>query len=500
MDERTPVIVGVGQSSERVDDASYLGMSPVELAASACRAALADCGVDSATVARVVDTVAAVRQFETSSSLLTAPLGSSNNYPRSVCQRIDANPKRAILESVGGHGPQRLVTELGSEISAGKCDVAMIFGSDAVSTQRYFARRDDKPEFSEEVEGQLEDRGYGYDYYIDDYTVSHGLFDPPASYGVLDNARRARLGVGVGEYRHQMGVLLAPFSTVAAKNPFSAAPKEYSATELATVTAENRMICDPYPRRMVARDQTNQGAAVLIMSVATARRLGISDDKFVFLHGHSDLVDLPVLERTEFGAGRACVEAAEVALGVAGIGVDELGTLDLYSCFPIAVSSLCDGLELSPQDPRGLTVTGGLPFFGGPGNAYSIHAIAETVARLRTMPGAYGLVGANGGVCSKYSVGIYSTQEAPWRIGDDQTAQQRLLEGPRVQVSTRPAGAATIETYTVRYDWPVRTGIVVGRLVGGERERFLATTTDETLVALMSESDPIGRVDHRGSR
>ena len=31
------------------------------------------------------------------------------------------------------------------------------------------------------------------------------------------------------------------------------------------------MISDPYPRLLVARDQVNQGAAVLLMSVAAAR-------------------------------------------------------------------------------------------------------------------------------------------------------------------------------------------------------------------------------------
>jgi acetyl-CoA C-acetyltransferase len=54
-----------------------------------------------------------------------------------------------------------------------------------------------------------------------------------------------------------------------------------------------------------------------------------------------------------------------------------------------------------------------------------------------------------------------------------------------------PDGPATIETYTVRYDWPVRTGIIIGRL-DSDNSRFLATSEDENLVALLSEGDPIG--------
>ena len=52
-------------------------------------------------------------------------------------------------------------------------------------------------------------------------------------------------------------------------------------------------------------------------------------------------------------------------------------------------------------------------------------------------------------------------------------------------------GPGTIETYSVRYDWPVRTGIIVGRR-DADGSRFLAVTTDDDLVALMSDGDPLG--------
>src|SRR5947199_7960182 len=109
VDPRTPVIVGVGQSAENIGDSSYRGMSAVELATAAAQAALSDTGVDTA-VARAIDTVAGIRQFEISGRT-PAPLGKSNNYPRSVARRIGADPGRAILEPIGGQGPQHLVTE-----------------------------------------------------------------------------------------------------------------------------------------------------------------------------------------------------------------------------------------------------------------------------------------------------------------------------------------------------------------------------------------------------
>ena len=439
VDPRTPVIVGVGQSAENIDEPGYRGMSAVELATAAARAAFYDCGADVEAVARAIDTVAGVRQFEISGPG-PAPLGRSTNYPRSVARRLGAEPARAILEPVGGQGPQRLVTEFAAAIAAGESEVALVFGSDAISTERYCAERDDKPDFSEVVDGQLEDRGDGYEHFIDKYIVSHGLFGAPAQYGLMENARRARLGLSVAEYRQRMGELFAPFTKVAAKNLFSASPVERSVEELITVTDSNRMICDPYPRLMVARDQVNQGAAALLMSVAAARRLGVPEQKWVYLRGHADMVEQPLLERVDLGSSPAALMAVREALAVAGIGLDDVATFDLYSCFPVPVFNICDGLGLATDDPRGLTTTGGLPFFGDPGNNYSMHAVAETVAEMRYRPGQFGLVGANGGIMSKYSVGVYSTEPADWAPDRSAALQDEVAGFAKVPVTVAADG------------------------------------------------------------
>ncbi|MBF7807098.1 acetyl-CoA acetyltransferase, partial [Klebsiella quasipneumoniae] len=148
----------VGQFTERIDDPGYRGMSAVELATEAARAALADTGADASSVAEAIDTVFGMRQFEISGPM-PATLGKSNNYPRSVMQRLGGNPARVVLEPVGGQGPQKLVAEAGAAIVVGDADVVMIMGSEPGSTAKYFADRDDKPDFAEHVEGQLEDRG-----------------------------------------------------------------------------------------------------------------------------------------------------------------------------------------------------------------------------------------------------------------------------------------------------------------------------------------------------
>jgi acetyl-CoA C-acetyltransferase len=491
VDPRTPVLVGVGQFTERIDDPDYRGMSAVELATAAAQAALTDTGVDVGAVAEAIEVFVGLRQFEICTPFEKTPLGCSDNYLRSVARRIGADPARAVLEPIGGNGPQKLVTEFAGAIAAGDIEIALVLGSEPGSTTKYFASREDKPDFTEHVGGQLDDRGYGFEQYMSEYTATHGLTGAPVQYGLLDNARRARLGLSVDDYRRNMAELFSPFSRVAVKNQFSSSPVERSVDELMTVTGENRMICDPYPRLMVARDQVNQGAAALLMSVAAARRLGVAEEKWVYLRGHADQTEQDLLERVDVSVSVSAKQAVAEALRVAGIGIDAVATFDLYSCFPFPVFAVCDQFGLAADDPRGLTLTGGLPYFGGPGNSYSLHGIAETVAEMRDKPGAFGLVGANGGVMSKYSVGVYSTEPADWLADRSKVLQEGIAALPKVAVTRNVDGRGTIETYSVRYDWPVTTGVIIGRL-DADDSRFMALAEDDDLVALMSDGDPIG--------
>jgi acetyl-CoA C-acetyltransferase len=491
VDPRTPVIVGVGQFTERIDDPGYRGMSSVDLATEAVRAALADTGADVDAVAKAIEVFAGLRQFEICTPFSKPSLGASDNYVRSVAQRVGADPARAVLEPIGGNGPQKLVTEFAGAIAAGDVEVALVLGSENGSTLRTFAGKDDKPDHSEIVGGQLDDRGYGFEQYMSEYTAKHGLTGAPVQYGLLDNARRGRLGQTVGDYRHQMAQLFAPFSKVAAKNPFSSSPVERTIEEIETVTDDNRMICDPYPRLMVARDTVNQGAAAILMSIDAARRMGVPEDKWVYLRGHADQTEQDMLDRIDVSVSHSARQAVAEALRVAGVGIDDIATFDLYSCFPFPVFAVCDEFGLAPDDPRGLTLTGGLPYFGGPGNSYSLHGIAETVAEMRAKPGSFGLVGANGGIMSKYSVGVYSTEPADWAPDRSKALQADIKALPKVAVTRNADGPGVIETYSVRYDWPVRTGVIVGRL-DSDGSRFMALSEDEDLVALMCDGDPLG--------
>ena len=211
-----------------------------------------------------VDTDRCHPPVENSSARAVAPLGKSTKFPLSVAHRLGAVPKRAVLDVVGGQSPQHLVSEFSRAIAAGLADVVLLVGAEAISTIRHYAGTEDKPDFSDDPAGSMEDRGFGLTGLVTPALVAHGIRAPSTQYALLENARRAAQDRGRGEYAAAMGALFAPFTDVAARNPFSAAPLRRSADELVTITERNRMIADPYPRFLVARDQVNQGAAVLL--------------------------------------------------------------------------------------------------------------------------------------------------------------------------------------------------------------------------------------------
>ncbi|WP_300405292.1 enoyl-CoA hydratase-related protein [Nocardioides sp.] len=493
-----PILVGAAQWSERLGEEAYEALSPVDLAARAVGLALDDTGADAGVCGRI-DVVACTRQFDESFPGMPAPLGRSDNFPRSVAGRVGLYPERVIYEVSGGQSPQHLVTELCAEIASGAVTVGVIAGSEAISTVLDLARGEDRPDLSETVTGSDGDRGAGLEGITTRYQAGHGLVDAPTQYALFEHARRSRLGLTRAQLADEMGTLFAPFSAKAAEHPHAAVREARTAEEIVTATDANRMIVDPYPKAVVSRDKVNQSAALVLTSERVAAELGIPREKWVYLRGHSDLRDRELMRRTDLSVATPAVTAVGAALEMAGIGLADVATYDLYSCFPVAVSIVADGLGLAHDDPRGLTVTGGLPFFGGPGNSYSLHAIAETVELCRATPGAFGLVGANGGTLSKYSVGVYSTAPGVWQAGDDVRLQAELDAVPDHLVAHEADGWATIETWTVQYvgGEPTRT-VVVGLLDDGRR--FLANDLDggadggELIALLLGENAHGARV------
>ena len=218
--------------------------------------------------------------------------------------------------------------------------------------------------------------------------MSVGLVAPVHVYALFESVIAHRARRRPAEHRTALGELMAPFTAVAATHPMAWFPEVRTPSELATVTPDNRLVAEPYPKRMCAFLNVNQGAAVLVTSLAAARAAGVAD-RAVFCWSGADATEVWFPSaRPDLGSSaglRAATSGAAAA--AAGIGVDDIGVFDLYSCFPCAVEMAAEALGIAADDARGLTVTGGLPYFGGPGNNYSLHAVATMVDRLREQGG-----------------------------------------------------------------------------------------------------------------
>jgi len=152
-------------------------------------------------------------------------------------------------------------------------------------------------------------------------------------------------------------------------------------------------------------------AALLVATHERADALGIPPDRRVYLRGWCGAND-PVLvaEHPDLGSSPAMAAASAEALARAGAGVDDVAYFDLYSCFPSSLHFAADVLRMDPADPRGLTVTGGLAYHGGPASGYLTHSIAAMVDRLRADAGALGLVSGVGMHMTKHVFGCYSSE------------------------------------------------------------------------------------------
>jgi acetyl-CoA C-acetyltransferase len=495
MRDTTPVLIGAGQFTYR--GAPLEAPGPLDLVETAAARAAADAGLSPSALAGI-DALAVIGfTVDAGGGLERLAFPRLKNPPKSLVRRLGASPRHAVYSHMGGNAPQQAVNHLCARIANGESDLALAVGAEFLGSLMKRLRAgapfpEDYGDAEEDAPDRIGDPRPG----VSPQEAAHGLGFPVNTYPLFENALRARDGRSLEDHQQRLGALFAPFTTVAAQNPDAWFPVERTAEALITVTDQNRMVSYPYPKYLNAIMEVDQSAGVLIASVRKARALGVPEDRWVFLHGCADAADLWFpLERQNFHSSPAIRLTGKRALEMAGIGLDGIDLIDLYSCFPVAVEVAAEELGIALNDPRGLTVTGGLPYAGGPGNNYAMHSIAVTMRRLRAQPGAYGLVTANGWFLTKQSVGIYSTSpvEGAWAREDPAVIQREIDALPHPEIVERPEGAAVIETYTVCHSKDgYRMGIVIGR--DAQNRRFVANTpADQATLMELEARESVGR-------
>jgi acetyl-CoA C-acetyltransferase len=491
-ESRIPVVIGTGQSIERADTVSALELA--ERAAEQC--------LDSAPAIR-----ARVQLVSVVNILSKAP----DSPATLLAGRLGLAPARTEVTTVGGNSPQWLISRAAEAIAAGELSAALVVGAEAQHSAKARARQGPSPresagdphdrhDVAETGEAPAPDPVVGDDRIgVSAAELAVGLVTPVHVYALFESVMAARAGRNAAQQRAALGPLMSRFTDVAATHPYAWFADRRSPVELATVTPDNRLVAEPYPKRMCAFLHVNQGAAALVTSLATARHAGLAD-RAVFCWSGADAAEVWFPSaRPDLGSSAGLRAAAVAATAAAELGIDEIDVFDLYSCFPCAVEMALEALGLAPDDDRGLTVTGGLPYFGGPGNNYSLHAVATMVDRLRH-GGGTGLVTALGWYLTKHAAGVYGSDPPPrgWRRADT-AAAQAAIDATAVEIAADPTGPAVVLASTVvsGRQGEVTAAPVIARLPDG-RHAAVAAHEDE-LPGLATRNLVGARIDVGGT-
>ena len=481
--DNTPVLVGAGQVVERdATDNSHMA-----LAAQAAGNAISDAGA--ADIAAQIDTICVTRLFSDMGHLWPCKWGRSDNPPQSIAQAIGAAPAHRIYTKTGGNEPLSGLIEFARDIARGERSVVLLAGAEALKNQRYAEREQRELDWNEHFSEELEDRENEDKWSIaTTQEVKNGLNNVMYYYALVEQAQRHKACRSVAEHQQAMANLTESFSAVASSNPYAQFAGKQSAADILAAPEMTHL----YTKRMIAQDGVNLGAALLMCSAGKARELGIPESNWVYIHGLAEGNELELTRRPDPATSAMACRVVDRALAIAGLGIDDIDLLDIYSCFPCAVTAITTHLGLPSDGSRPLTLTGGLPYFGGPGNNYSMHGMVEAIWQARKQPDSYAMVTSNGGVLSKHATGIYSRQPSAtdWAHTETTLSSDDLQ---RREVCADP-GTGTIVSYTVHHD---RDGgahaIILGETDSGER--FISGTADDdllTAVAMLSE-DPTGK-------
>lgn len=467
-----PVLVGVGVATQREEDPTQ-AREPADLILDAVQAAGRDCGHPDA-----------LGQTQ----WIAIPKGrwSYKNPAGRIARAIGAHDAETVLAEVGVM--QQSLIGLGCRrIAEGDLHTVLVAGGDAGYWLQRQARLGLQPAESTDDDEPLQTLK-PHQELRHPVELQAGLMMPVGLYAIVDSAFRHRKGVTLDAHVHAIAKLYARFTEIAAANPHAWDRQQRSSHAFAP-SCGNPVHAFPYTKAHCSNWSVDQASALLLMSSSRAKALDIPRDRWIFPLASTESNHMvPVAARVDLGACPGAAIAGQEALDRAQLNAAQLDFIDLYSCFPVAVQLYADALKLPSQ--RDLTVTGGMPFAGGPYNNYVLQATARMATLLRAHKGT-GLVSTVSGVMTKQAFGLWSSDEPSdgFHWADVSDRVKRVM-GIR-NVLSEQVGEACIAGYTVlgsRHAEP--TAIVVAELPNGCRT--VAASTDKAIVKKLQTVDVCG--------
>lgn len=389
-----------------------------------------------------------------------------------VADRLGLGDAVTITADHGGNSPVDLLGAVAERLDAGEARAALVLGCETMHSRR-LARS----------EGRWLDWTPRPDRRADtsmatDLEARHGLGLPLDIFAVVDHTLRHRHGRSRTESRRRSAAILARNAAVSATNPFAWFGEAHDAASIADPTPDNRMVADPYTKRMCAVMDVDMGAGLRVTADGAVGVRSVAG-----AHDPHRLVHRPRLDDSP-----AMRWAAAAALDGAGIDADEVDAFDLYSCFASAVELAAEAVGLDPlTDPRPLTTTGGLAYAGGPGNAYTLHAIAAACDAIAEGRRDTVAVNGIGMACSKHTWTVLGTGAGPTAV-----VPHPGIVGASVTEAVDPIGTGTVAGFTVLWDrdGPARSVFLVDLPDG--RRTVANGPDDDVWFARLADLDPMG--------
>jgi acetyl-CoA C-acetyltransferase len=404
-----------------------------------------------------------------------------------LATELGASPRHRLYSGIGGTTPQDLVNRTSLAMQRGELDLALICSAEALATVRVAKKAGERLPWSHRLPSPFPWEP------PHESEIAHEVHQAWETFPLWDTARRAARGAALGSDAAEAARVMSAMSVVAADNPHAWRPTALDAATVGTASADNRYVGWPYTKHEVAVMDVDMSAALLVATAEKAHALGVGEDRRLYLSGWAHAEDpASIAERADMSRSAAMAVAGRHALSSAGIGLDEIDAFDLYSCFPSSVRLACDAIGLELDDPRGLTVTGGLPYAGGPASGYMTHAIASAVDRLRAQPGRALLTGV-GMHMAKHVAAVWSSAGGASSSAPDLAALQAEVDADqhRESLLTTWSGPATVRAYTVAHgrDGAPVQGLVVLDTAEG---RALARVHDEQLLVDAESRELVG--------
>ena len=426
IDSSSPVLVGVSTTG--------VSANIVDLLEIVMRGAIADSGASSELAGTIGE--------------IATPRGSWSdvNPARTAASRLGITAPVAIADV--GVPQQTLISRILRRVTSGRIAAGLVVG---VEARRWLAASGTASgvvgrSIDEDGTVPPETRLRPYGEIVNAAEIAAQVWEPVQQYALIDSALARADGLTTTAWEAEIDNLWARWNAVAIGNPESAFATPRTAAALRSADHGNRLLAHPYRRFHSTQWNLDQATALLICSAGTARQLGIPTDRWIFPHvslesSHS----LALSSRRELHRWPAMQVLGEVAAAHLGGPVSELDHIDLYSCFPAAVRVQHRELGLDPTGTH--TITGGMPFAGGPFNHSTLWSTAAMARRLRE-DGGRGLVTNVSGLLTKPGLAVWGNEpvSSPLIADLGAAADERTETLPAIvgYVGTATAQAATV--------------------------------------------------------